>query len=470
MAGFLDIPLELHHKIASYLTVDDLKSLSAVCGHFLRAYNHPLGKRTIFHVNEDTRNFGATREYFYSTRIDHMALKALSESFRNSGILIDFVRNVQLVLYRSVFESEIVDLLDAFTNLRYLDFCSSQRQFEVSCWKTLKISDYHTTIFSNIFRYFSKFEHIIAEIQNYFYSKPQMIIQEIFHNNRDTLKQVTLRGALPPEDLQKMLNFKVNLKTLILEIDSFTYAKYPNLENLLPNVKVENVELTFTIDNISICYLDLFQNITKLIINKGNIGKIHNLIGYKWIFPKLEDFKISDLGPFFFETIRAPKLKKLEIMFPITDTIEKKDVSVWKRSFPNIEYVSITVGDEKSASHSWMFSAHFFISGFLKYFGKLRKIVIRHQRVEKDYFDFMELVGRISLLKCKAAAFPAPEVDVFCKVDNYLEYWLFSVGQIRGSLDIFNRIRKHKIVNFETSRLILFEREGVLIRVFVDFV
>lgn len=471
MSGsFLDLPVELHQIIALYLTVSDLKNMSVSCGCFLRAYNHPLAKRTIFHMNEDTRNFGAMRAYVYNNRIDHMSLKALSESYRNSGVEIDFVRNIQLVLYRNVFEDEFFELLNMFRNLSFLDFCSAERPFEVSRLKTLKISDYHITIFSNVFRMFSKFQHIIAEIQNDYYSKPQVIFKEIFENNRDTLRQITLRGNLQPEDLVKMLNFEVDLETLTLEFDRFTYAKYPNLDDLLPEIGIENLEVTLTIENISVCFVDLFLNITKLTLNKGNIGKIHNLIGYKWEFPHLKELKVNDVGPLFLENIRAPKLWKLELLFPIHDTLQKKDVSLWKRSFPNVQEVFITIGEEKSISHYWMFSAHFFISGFLTNFKKLKKVLINHQRVEKDYFDFIELVGRISLLKSKPASSLPPTIDIYLKVDDYLEYWLFSVEQIRGSLDIFNRIRRHKVVSFENSRVIIFEREGVIITIFVEFV
>lgn len=471
MSGsFIDLPVELHHIIASYLTVSDLKNMSVSCCCFLRAYNHPLAKRTIFHMNEDTRNFGAMRAFFYNNRIDHMSLKALKECYRNSGVDIHFVRNIQLVLYRNVFENEFIDLLATFRDVRFLDFCSSERPFEVSRLKTLKLSDYHITIFSNVFRMFSEFQHVIAEIRNDYYCKPQAIFKEIFENNCDTLRQITLRGNLQPEDLSKMLDFKAHLETLTLEFDRFVYAKYPSLEDLLPHMKIENLEVTLTIENISVCYVDLFSNITKLTIHKGNVGKIHNLIGYKWVFPCLQELKVSDIGPLFLENIRAPKLWKLELLFPIYDTLQKKDVSLWKRSFPNVQEVFLNIGEEKSISHYWMFSAHFFISGFITNFKKLKKVVINQQRVEKDYFDFMELVGRISLLKSKPASALPPTIDIFLKVDDYLEYWLFSVEQIRGNLDIFNRIRKHKVVSFENSRKIIFEREGVIITVFVEFV
>lgn len=471
MSGsFLDLPVELHHIIASYLTVSDLKNMSVSCRCFLRAYNHPLARRTIFHMNDDTRNFGAMRPYFYNNRIDHVTLKALSENYRNSGIDFDFVRNIQLVMYRNVFENEFLELLDSFKDVRFLDFCSSERPFETSRLKTLKTSDYHITIFSNVFRLFSKFQHIIAEIRNDYYSKPQMIFRDIFENNRDTLRQITLRGNLEPEDLAKMLNIKLDLKTLTLEFDRFNYAKYPSVEDLLPHMRSDNLEVTLTIENISVCFVDLFLNITKLTINRGNIGKIHNLIGYKWVFPCLLELKVHDVGPLFLENIRAPKLRKLELLLPIYDTLQKKDVSPWRLSFPNVQEVFITIGEEKSMSHFWMFSAHFFISGFLANFKKLRKLVINHQRVEKDYFDFIELVGRISLLKTKPVSSVPPTIDIYLKVEYYLEYWLFSVQQIRGNLDIFNRIRKHKVVSFENSRTVVFEREGVIINVFVEFV
>lgn len=235
-------------------------------------------------------------------------------------------------------------------------------------------------------------------------------------------------------------------------------------------MQIENLEVTLTIDNISVWYVDLFLSITKLTLHKGNIGKIHNLIGYSWMFPCLRELIVYDNGPLFLENVRAPKLWRLELLYPISDTIQKKDVSLWKRSFPNVEEIFIVISEEINASHHWMCSAHFFLSGFLKNFKRLKKIVVHHQRVEEDYIDFMELVGRISLLKTKPASPFAPTIDIHLKIDGYLEYWLFSVQQIRGSLDIFNRIRKHKVVSFENSKKISFEREGVIITVFVEFV
>lgn len=468
--NFLDLPVELHHIIASNLTVSDLKNLSVSCRCCLRAYNHPLAKRTIFHMNDDTRNFGAMRAFIYSNRIDHMSLKALSESYRKSGVEIDFVRNIQLVLYRNVFENEFTELLETFRDVRFLDFCSSERPFEVSRLKTLRLSDYHMTIFSNIFKKFSEFQHVIGEIRSDYYCKAQMIFKEIFQNNRDTLKQITLRGNLHPEDLAKLLNFKGYLETLTLEFDRFSFAKYPEIKELLPEMEVGKLEVTLTIENISLIYVDLFLNITKLTISKGNVGRIHNLIGYKWVFPCLKELKLYDIGPVFLENLRAPKLWRLELLFPISDTLEKKDVNLWKQSFPNVEEIFIVIGEEKPISHQWMFSAHVFIGGFLKNFKMLKKVVVNQQRVERDYFDFMELAGRMSLMKIKPASLFAPTIDIRLKVDYYLEYWLFSVEQIRGSLDIYNRIRKHKVVSFENSKKISFERDGVIINVFVEFV